>query len=241
MGSEDYRWEIIKKYIGGAPFFLLNLVFISSLQIVSPYGNAANYASRLTGVFKILLLAVATPTYILLLVSRIHPKMEIADAVFSRTLMALVVFEYFADQQQWKFHHAKQSYQATAKVPQGWTRAQMDRGFVTTGLWRWSRHPNFAAEQTIWVVLYAWACYQTSTYYNWTCAGMIAYLLVFQGSTPITEWVSSSKYPEYKLYQERVGRFLPSFGKGWDEEEMKELAPKAVKEKSNKSGGTKKK
>lgn len=26
----------------------------------------------------------------------------------------------------------------------------VDRGFVTRGLWAWSRHPNFACEQTTW-------------------------------------------------------------------------------------------
>ena len=35
VGSEDYRWELIKKYIGGVGFLLLNLLFISTLQIVS--------------------------------------------------------------------------------------------------------------------------------------------------------------------------------------------------------------
>lgn len=116
----------------------------------------------------------------------------------------------------------------------------MDRGFLTAGLWRWSRHPNFAAEQSIWVALYAWGCYETSTCYNWTCGGAISYLLVFQGSTPITEYVSSSKYPEYSLYQERVGKFLPwLLGPGWNEKEMEELGPKVAKEKNKKAGGKK--
>lgn len=35
IGSEDYRWELIKKYIGSFGFLLLNIVFISSLQLVS--------------------------------------------------------------------------------------------------------------------------------------------------------------------------------------------------------------
>lgn len=34
IGSEDYRWELIKKYIGSFGFLLLNIVFISSLQLV---------------------------------------------------------------------------------------------------------------------------------------------------------------------------------------------------------------
>lgn len=34
VGSEDYRWQIIKDRIGSAAFFLLNLVFTSTLQVV---------------------------------------------------------------------------------------------------------------------------------------------------------------------------------------------------------------
>lgn len=32
-----------------------------------------------------------------------------------------------------------------------WTKADAKRGFVTRGLWAWSRHPNFACEQSFWV------------------------------------------------------------------------------------------
>ena len=69
--------------------------------------------------------------------------------------------------------------------------------------------------------------------------GWCVYLLVFQGSTPITEWVTGSKYPEYKFYQQRVGRFLPALGKGWDEAEMKDLAPKLLEEDKKKEGAKK--
>lgn len=34
VGSEDYRWALIKKYIGPAGFFVLNVTFISSIQSV---------------------------------------------------------------------------------------------------------------------------------------------------------------------------------------------------------------
>lgn len=142
-----------------------------------------------------------------------------------------MVFEYFADGQQWNYHAAKHQYQKTARVPTGWTRSQMDRGFNTTGLWKYSRHPNFAAEQAIWILLYAWSCVQSHTTWNWTCVGVINYVMIFQGSTPLTECVSASKYPEYKLYQERVGRFFPALiGKGWDEKEAESLGPVYIEE-----------
>jgi steroid 5-alpha reductase family enzyme len=35
VGSEDYRWNIVKDYIGPVPMFILNVVFISLAQNVS--------------------------------------------------------------------------------------------------------------------------------------------------------------------------------------------------------------
>ena len=133
------------------------------------------------------------------------------DSLFGRTMLVLVVVELFADQQQWVYHKAKVAYQQTAKVPSEhkFTREQLDRGFNTSGLWGWSRHPNFFAEQSFWVCLYQWGCMESWTYLNWTGAGAFAYLILFQASTWLTELLSARKYPEYKVYQERVGKFLP--------------------------------
>jgi steroid 5-alpha reductase family enzyme len=132
----------------------------------------------------------------------------------------------------WSYQQAKKQYRETAKVPAGYTRAEMDRGFITRGLWKFSRHPNFAAEQSIWVILYLWGCVQTGTWFNWTAIGAISYLGVFAGSTPLTEDISAGKYLEYRVYQERVGRFLPKvFGKGWDEKEMEQGGGAAAKAK----------
>ncbi|KAK0859205.1 hypothetical protein LTS02_009390 [Friedmanniomyces endolithicus] len=206
VGSEDYRWALIKKQIGQPWFFILNVLFVSSLQ-------------------SVLLFSVTLPTYILLLTSRLSPTMTLLDTVFARALMALVVVEWFADGSQWNYHAAKLSHQQTAKVPSGYTRAQLDRGFNTTGMWKYSRHPNFAAEQAIWLVLYQWACVDSHSLWNWTVGGVIAYLGVIAGSTPLTERISAGKYPEYRVYQERVGKFVPKLsGKRWDEREMEGMA-----------------
>lgn len=157
--------------------------------------------------------------------------MNSTDTMFSRVLMALILIEFFADQQQWSkliplprfnvltaciliqrildFQQAKKEYNRTAKPPPKYSREELDRGFITSGLWAWSRHPNFAAEQAIWVCLYQWCCFETFVYMNWTFAGAMGYLLLFQGSTWFTELISAGKYPEYKDYQSRVGKFLP--------------------------------
>jgi steroid 5-alpha reductase family enzyme len=135
------------------------------------------------------------------------------DQIFPKLMFAFLLLEFFADQQQWDFHGAKDLYAKTAKVPSkySFTRAQLDRGFNTAGLWAWSRHPNFLGEQAFWLTLYQWCCCESYTWMNWTFSAAFAYLCLFQASTWLTEMLSDQKYPEYRLYQERVGKFLPKF------------------------------
>ncbi|KIW01214.1 uncharacterized protein PV09_07261 [Verruconis gallopava] len=193
IGSEDYRWPIIKDKLGYWGMLALNVTFISFGQ-------------------NILLLLITAPAYIFLLASRLgSDTMQLSDIVFSRALMGLILVEFFADQQQWNYQEAKRKYRATAKLPADskYTQEDLDRGFNVSGLWSWSRHPNFLAEQLIWVTLYQWACYATDTYFNWTVVGVMGYLGVFQGSTWLTELLSAQKYPEYEEYQRLVGRFFP--------------------------------
>jgi steroid 5-alpha reductase family enzyme len=122
---------------------------------------------------------------------------------------SLEIMKSDADCDYSDYQAAKKEYQETAKVPQNFDQEDLDRGFNTIGIWAYSRHPNFTAEQSVWVVLYAWSCWITQTYYNWTGIGAIAYLILFQASTWFTELLSARKYPEYKEYQRRVGKFLP--------------------------------
>ncbi|KAK2737250.1 hypothetical protein FQN57_000417 [Myotisia sp. PD_48] len=197
IGSEDYRWQIVKSNINSPSlFFLLNVGFISFAQ-------------------SILLFLVTAPTYIFILLGTAPdgPKYGIPDLFFSRLVFFFVIFEFFADQQQWNFQQAKKEYQRTARVPPEYratlTSEDLDRGFVITGLWSWCRHPNYLAEQAVWLTLYAWASYKAEVYMNWTAVGAVSYILLFQCSTILGESITASKYPEYKDYQARVGKFLP--------------------------------
>ena len=170
--------------------------------------------------------------------------------------MGLVLVEFFADQQQWSKHsfspqvppftkspadyqNAKKDYQKTAKVPHKFEQEDLDRGFIVTGLWSWSRHPNFAAEQAIWVVLYQWGCWSSDVMYNWTFAGAMSYLILFQASTWFTELITSGKYPEYKEYQKRVGKFLPRLSTELPGDFSDQKAKPKVEKKKMNRGATK--
>ncbi|KAI0386094.1 DUF1295-domain-containing protein [Hypomontagnella monticulosa] len=193
VGSEDYRWAIIRRNVHPALFFVFNITFISFIQ-------------------SILLFFLAAPTYIILVASTIEQDISAGDISFTAIQLALILSEWFSDQQQWDFHEAKHEYQKTAKVPRGcgFSQEDLDRGFITSGLWAYCRHPNFAAEQSIWCILYQWSCYASKTFYSWAAAGPIFLIMIFQGSTWLTELISSGKYPEYKYYQEQIGAHIPS-------------------------------
>ena len=71
------------------------------------------------------------------------------------------------------------------------------------------RHPNYAMEQTIWVVFYLFSVHATGEWVNWSVAGCALLLILFKGSSDFSEEISAKKYPEYKNYQQRVPRFIP--------------------------------
>ncbi|CAL8576453.1 hypothetical protein XPA_002334 [Xanthoria parietina] len=198
VGSEDYRWKIVKDYVNSPIlFFIFNIAFISLAQ-------------------SVLLFSVTMPTYVLLLAAPVT-KAQTPDILFTQVLIGCVFLAYIADQQQWDFHVAKDSYQNSAKVPPSsrYTAADLDRGFNTKGLWSLSRHPNFLAEQSVWLTLYIWSCWATGTNYHWAGLGAAAYLFLFQSSTWLTELITAGKYSDYKMYQKRVGKFVPSlWGEG---------------------------
>lgn len=59
-------------------------------------------------------------------------------------------------------------------------------------------------------MLYQWACFSTNTLYNWTFLGAGLLIMLFQGSTWLTEMITSGKYAEYAEYKKQVPMFMPS-------------------------------
>ncbi|KAL7950401.1 hypothetical protein V8C42DRAFT_306367 [Trichoderma barbatum] len=191
IGSEDYRWMIVKAKVNSVVWFIFNVTFISFFQSILLY------------------LFSCVPTYVILLSSQFEPEIQAVDLVFFGVEILLVLSEWISDGQQWAYQTAKYKYKDTGKLTAGYTSAELDRGFVASGLWGYSRHPNFFAEQTIWFMLYQWSCFATNTPYSWAGIGAVILVLLFQGSTNLTEGITSGKYPEYKAYQKHVGMFIP--------------------------------
>jgi hypothetical protein len=95
------------------------------------------------------------PAYQALLVQDI--PLGFSDYILTALVLFDTALEFTADNQQWSYQNFKQSGVVSNDHWPGaniqWTEDDRKRGFVTRGLWAWSRHPNCACEQTFWVCI----------------------------------------------------------------------------------------
>jgi hypothetical protein len=104
IGSEDYRWEIVKAKIGTPAMTLLNITFISFIQ-------------------SVLLFLLASPVYVQLLVSRVSSELSLPDIIFASIILSLVLIEFTADSQQWGTCHLLQfCFLTLYRLPTGQAR-----------------------------------------------------------------------------------------------------------------------
>lgn len=122
------------------------------------------------------------------------------EVIFPVLFFGLLVMEFVADQQQWNFHQLKKQGKAS-------------KGFLDTGLFASSRHPNFFAEQAQWWVLAFWGFVVAGFSHPEYFVGVVVLTALFLGSARFTEQISLGKYPEYKEYQNRVSMMIPWFPK----------------------------
>lgn len=79
---------------------------------------------------------------------------------------------------------------------------------MTSGLWEYTRHPNYFGEATMWWGVFVIAL---STPYGWLgiiTPVVITYLLLFVSGVPMTE-KSFEGRPGWKAYKARVSKFFP--------------------------------
>ena len=113
-------------------FQVFNLVFIAFMQ-------------------NIILFVIAVPVQIAAMQQ--PTALGTSDYILAGLALLDVAMEFVADNQQYAF----QTFKHTGKKDEwpgahiAWTKSDIKRGFITHGLWAWSRHPNFFCEQTFWV------------------------------------------------------------------------------------------
>ncbi len=186
-GHEDYRWSVMKEnplLRGRIKFGLFNLLFISLYQ-------------------NILIFLFSSP----LLIASVHSSepVNLIDIFAALFMITFIIIESVADNQLFRFHQIKK----LGMTPGNLYSRSLEKGFMTEGLWAYSRHPNFAAEQAIWFSFYFFGVAASGNWINVTLSGTVLLILLFIGSTKLTESISSRKYPDYGEYRKRVPKFIP--------------------------------
>jgi steroid 5-alpha reductase family enzyme len=89
-------------------------------------------------------------------------------------------------------------------------RKEKDRGDVLqSGLWSYSRHPNYLGEIMFWLSLYLFALGCGREHW-WTGVGFLAMVLLFVFiSVPMMEKRQIANKPAYAEYKRRVSAILP--------------------------------
>ena len=186
-GEEDYRWAVLREmpvFKGRIRWGLFNLIFI------------AFYQNALIMLFTLPTVAAIHP---------VHDTLTWLDWLSAALMLSFIIIETIADQQQYNYQTDKH---AKLKANQTLNDDQV-LGFLNKGLWAVVRHPNYAAEQAIWISYYLFSVAATGKWFNWSIAGAVLLVLLFFGSSTFSEKISAGKYPEYLNYQNTVPRFIP--------------------------------
>ena len=179
-GGEDYRWAHVRKRHGPVGFQVLSITFVHPGQML----------------------------LIWLFTSPIHRAWQFPDTPLGwLDLLAAAVFltllagETVADRQMWDFQQDKKRRIANGE--------EIRQPFMTRGLYRYSRHPNYFCEMGMWWVFYLFAVAASGEWVHWTVLGCIGLTLLFVPSLRITEEISAAKYPGYREYQAAVPALIP--------------------------------
>jgi steroid 5-alpha reductase family enzyme len=117
--------------------------------------------------------------------------------------LVFIIGETVADQQQWNFQQWKSAEVRAGRTP--------NPRFLQSGLFRFSRHPNYFFELAQWWVAFLFAVTAARAIFEWTALGPILLTLLFMGSTRFTEKISLAHYPEYELFQRSTSAVIPWF------------------------------
>eukprot|EP01038_Epipyxis_sp_PR26KG_P006622 gene6622-9090_t len=176
--EEDYRWPILRQKMHPIIFLIFNLTFIASYQ-------------------NLLLFLIVAPAY---QVMKGPSAIEYSDIGVATLFLLLLTMESIADEQHFRFQEMKKKIPLSERVKH--TSQDIKNGYFTSGLFHYSRHPNYFAEQMMWVCVYLFSITPVgSTWINWHVSGCIQLILLFQGSMSFGESITISKYPSYRKYQ----------------------------------------
>ncbi len=83
---------------------------------------------------------------------------------------------------------------------------------LNTGLWRYTRHPNYFGDATVWCA-YALFCLSAGSYLPVLGSVLMIALIIKVSGVALLEKTLKTQKPEYELYIKQTSSFLPWFPK----------------------------
>ena len=186
-GEEDYRWVEVKK----------------SMPILSKRLNWAIFNLFFICLYQMGLIFLFTLPILAAWQGSENP-IYWADYLIAGVTLLLIILETISDQQQYEFQNEKYRRIHLGEMLDG----DYKKGFITSGLWSFSRHPNYTCEQLIWIMFYLFSVSATGQWINWSIIGCILLVILFYSSANFSENITAKKYPDYKKYQENTPMFI---------------------------------
>ncbi|MBN1416747.1 MAG: DUF1295 domain-containing protein [Bacteroidales bacterium] len=120
--------------------------------------------------------------------------LQIIDAIALILTLSGIVIEMVADRQLTNF-----------------LRNRKDKAFLSSGLWKYSRHPNYFGEILFWIGLFTFSL-QINTFYWYTLSGPIAMILMFSLiSVPMMDKRMLERKSGYQEYKQKTSALVPWF------------------------------
>ncbi|KAJ2448428.1 hypothetical protein GGF42_005109 [Coemansia sp. RSA 2424] len=207
LGAEDYRWAYVRKWfdrvlgthgvLRTVVWEIYNFGFISLFQLGLLYQISVPVRKVIT----------ATT------VGDSEDTWSLSQVALAVLMSLLLVAEAIADQQQYEFQRLKRpGALESAEIDRDYAQsrsAEVKAGFVYSGLWRFTRHPNLFCEQVFWTTMALFAEAAAGKCECRLLVGPALLIALMWGSVELTESISLAKYPLYRAYQLKTSRLVP--------------------------------
>jgi len=188
-GAEDYRWSVLRGKIKVPLLWqLFNLFFICAFQI---------------GMFLLFTLPVYS-------IAKTSGEINTLFCAVAALAVVFICIESIADQQQWNFHAAKKAAKEGKQIPEKYKK-DAENGFLSHGMFHFSRHPNYFGELGFWWTMWLAALSLSGGLVQTGLVGPVMLTILFIGSVIFTESITNGKYPKYKDYKTKTSPVIPWF------------------------------
>ena len=179
-GSEDYRWQAVQERLGPVKFQFLNIAFVAPGQMFVIWLFTSPVHQAWSG----------------------HNQTLIYVDIIAIILFAVfLAVETINDERMWTFQQDKKR-----KLKAG---EPVTQPFITSGFFKYCRHPSYICEMGMWTVFYLFGIAATDQWIHWSGLGFIFFMFIISGSTRLGESISADRYPSYRDYQASTPRFIP--------------------------------